>query len=128
MRLYNSNVDGLAFGIPELVRLLGSAIELLGVLLIVFGVLYASFNSLLGWRKQLDRIFIYKQLRISIARTLLLGLEILVAADIIRTVALQPNLENLESLGLLVLIRTILSWALIVEVEERWPCRNGSNI
>jgi uncharacterized membrane protein len=64
---------------------------------------------------------IYKQLRISVARTRLLGLEILVAADIIRTVALQPNLENPESLSLLVLIRTVLSWALIVEVEERWP-------
>ena len=114
-------MDGLAFGISDLVRSLGAAIELLGVLLIVLGILYASLNSLLGWRKQLDRIIIYNQLRISIARTLLLGLEILVAADIIRTIALQPNLQNLASLGLLVLIRTVLSWALIVEVEERWP-------
>lgn len=114
-------MDGFNVGISELVRSLGSAIELLGVMLIVFGILFAGLSSLLGWRKQNDRTIIYKQLRINIARTLLLGLEILVAADIIRTVALQPNLENLVSLGLLVLIRTVLSWALIVEVEERWP-------
>ena len=52
-------MNGQTFGIPESVRSLGSAIELLGVLLIVFGVLYACSNSLLGWRKQLDRIVIY---------------------------------------------------------------------
>ena len=114
-------MDDLGFGISDPVRSLGAAIELLGVLLIVLGIVYASLNSFLGWRNQLDRIAIYNKLRINIARTLLLGLEILVAADIIRTIALQPNLQNLASLGLLVLIRTVLSWALIVEVEERWP-------
>ncbi len=114
-------MDELALGISDLMSSLGVAIEVLGVLLIVLGIVYASVNALLGCRKQLDRIVIYNQLRIGIARTLLLGLEILVAADIIRTIALQPNLQNLASLGLLVLIRTVLSWALIVEVEERWP-------
>jgi uncharacterized membrane protein len=107
--------------IPDFVRSLGVVIELLGVLLIVLGIIYAGFYSLLGWREQLDRVVIYNQLKIGIARTLLLGLEILVAADIIRTVALEPSLENLVSLGLLVLIRTFLSWALVVEVEGHWP-------
>jgi uncharacterized membrane protein len=114
-------MDELALGVSDLMSSLGVAIEVLGVLLIVLGIVHASVNALLGCRKQLDRIVIYNQLRIGIARTLLLGLEILVAADIIRTIALQPNLQNLASLGLLVLIRTVLSWALIVEVEERWP-------
>jgi uncharacterized membrane protein len=58
-----------------------------------------------------------------IGRTLLLGLEILVAADIIRTVALDPTLESVAVLGLLVLIRTFLSWSLVVEIEGRWPWR-----
>jgi uncharacterized membrane protein len=52
---------------------------------------------------------------------LLLGLEILVAADIVRTVALEATLESVAVLGLLVLIRTFLSWALVVEIEGRWP-------
>jgi hypothetical protein len=50
-----------------------------------------------------------------------LGLEILVAADVIRTVALDPTLQNVLILGLLVLIRTFLGWSLVVEIEERWP-------
>jgi hypothetical protein len=52
---------------------------------------------------------------------LLLGLEVLVAADIIRTVVLEPTLRNVLVLGLLVLIRTFLSWSLVLEIEERWP-------
>jgi uncharacterized membrane protein len=51
----------------------------------------------------------------------LLGLEILVAADIIRTVALEATLQSVVVLGLLVLVRTFLSWALVVEIEGRWP-------
>jgi uncharacterized membrane protein len=112
---------GLVIGNADLVRSLGSIIEQFGAMIIVLGVLYSGINSLLGLRNHLDRVTIYNDLRIGISRTLLLGLEVLVAADVIRTVALQLNLENLESLGLLVLIRTILSWALIVEVEGRWP-------
>ena len=56
-----------------------------------------------------------------LGRTLLLGLEILVAADVVRTVALDPSLESVAVLGLLVLIRTFLSWSLEVEIENRWP-------
>ena len=54
-------------------------------------------------------------------RSLLLGLEILVAADVIRTVALDPTLQAVASLGLLVLVRTFLTWTLVVEEEGRWP-------
>jgi uncharacterized membrane protein len=53
----------------------------------------------------------------------LLGLEFLVAADIIRTVALEPTMQNVIILGLLVVIRTFLSWSLVVEIEGRWPWR-----
>ena len=63
----------------------------------------------------------YKNYRQQVARALLLGLEILVAADVIRTVALEPTLQNVLILGLLVLIRTFLGWSLVVEIEERWP-------
>ena len=56
-----------------------------------------------------------------IARGLLLGLDLLIAADIIRTVTLEPTLENVSALGLLVFIRTFLAWSLILETESRWP-------
>jgi len=56
-----------------------------------------------------------------VAKALLLGLEILVAADIILTVALEATLESVLILGLLVVIRTFLSWSLVVEIERRWP-------
>ena len=63
----------------------------------------------------------YHQLKVSLGKALLLGLEILVAADIIRTVALELTLESIIVLGLLVLIRTFLSWALVVEIDGHWP-------
>jgi uncharacterized membrane protein len=63
----------------------------------------------------------YQRLKVSLGRALLLGLEILVAADIIRTVALEATLTSVLVLGILVLIRTFLSWALVVEIEGRWP-------
>jgi uncharacterized membrane protein len=56
----------------------------------------------------------------------LLGLELLVAADVVRTVALEPTLKNVGVLGLLVLIRTFLSWSLTVEMEGRWPWQKPS--
>jgi hypothetical protein len=59
--------------------------------------------------------------RFSSAERLLLGLEYLVAADIIRTVALEPTMTNAAILGVLVVVRTFLSWSLVVEIEGRWP-------
>ena len=59
--------------------------------------------------------------RATFGRSVLMGLEVLVAGDIIRTVAVDPTLENLLVLGLLVIIRTFLSWSLEVEIDGRWP-------
>lgn len=69
----------------------------------------------------------YHRLKVSLGKALLLGLEILVAADIVRTVALEATLESVIVLGLLVLIRTFLSWALVVEIEGRWPWRQAKS-
>jgi uncharacterized membrane protein len=65
----------------------------------------------------------YTSMRSVFGRAMLLGLEILIAADLIRTVAVQPTLQNLAVLGLLVVIRTFLSWSLDVELEGVWPWR-----
>jgi uncharacterized membrane protein len=63
----------------------------------------------------------YERYRLMLARSLLLGLELLVAADIIRTLTIELTLVNLATLGLLVVLRTVLGWTLTVEVEGRWP-------
>jgi len=100
------------------------AIEILAVVLIVGGVftysgryLYFRFRN----RSMLSQDARYREYKHGIARWLLLGLEILVAADVIRTVALTPTLESIATLGLLVLVRTFLSWSLEVETDGRWP-------
>lgn len=63
-------------------------------------------------------LWVFKQ---AFSRGVLLGLDLLIAADIIRTVTLEPTLENVAALGLLVVVRTFLSWALVLEAEGRWP-------
>jgi uncharacterized membrane protein len=98
-----------------------TGVELLAVAIIVVAILMATVSYLLKIAaRQADR-GTYNDYRHKVGRALLLGLEILVAADIIRTVVLEPTLANVLVLGLLVLIRTFLSWALILEIEERWP-------
>ena len=61
-----------------------------------------------------------------IAIGLLAGLDLLIAADIIRTVTLELSIENIAALGLLVLVRTFLSWTLLLEAEGRWPWQRQS--
>jgi uncharacterized membrane protein len=107
--------------IIEIVEFFALAIEILAVLIIVVGIFVAMGRySYRGILRQDDRER-YRDLKVHLGKSLLLGLEILVAADIIRTVALEATLESVVVLGLLVLIRTFLSWALIVEIEGRWP-------
>jgi uncharacterized membrane protein len=67
----------------------------------------------------------YRIVRTVFGRSILLGLEFLVAADIIRTVAVQPSLQNVAVLGLIVLIRTFLSFSLEVEIDGRWPWQHA---
>ena len=63
----------------------------------------------------------YLRLRHDLGRAILLGLEVLVAADIIRTVAFTPDLNGVIILAIIVAIRTFLSWSLGLELEGRWP-------
>jgi uncharacterized membrane protein len=98
------------------------AVELIAVVLIVGFIFVATVNWL--YQTLFHRDFFaahYETYRQRLGRSLLLGLEILVAADIVRTVALEPTLPNILGLGLLVLIRTFLSWSIVLEIEGRWP-------
>ena len=105
--------------ILEGIEFVALGIELLAVGIIVVAIVVASADYFgLTGRERKTTYTRYKQ-RLGLA--LLLGLEILVAADIIRTVALEPSLTNVGVLALLVVIRTFLSWSLVVEIEHRWP-------
>lgn len=97
------------------------AIEIVAVVIIVVAIVAAITHFLLQAAARIEFENRYSELRIHLARSLQLGLEILVAADIVRTVALEATLASVVVLGLLVLIRTFLSWALVVEIEGRWP-------
>ncbi|MGD8586531.1 MAG: DUF1622 domain-containing protein [Chloroflexota bacterium] len=101
-------------------------IEILAVVIIVVAI-FTSMAFYLWHRRGGSEVEDpYSQLKISLGKSLLLGLEILVAADIVRTVALEATLESVIVLGLLVAIRTFLSWALVVEIEGRWPWQIGT--
>ena len=67
----------------------------------------------------------YRSLRRGLGRAILIGLELLVAADIIRTVTIAPTFQSIGVLGLIVLVRTFLSWSLEVEINGEWPWRRG---
>jgi uncharacterized membrane protein len=70
---------------------------------------------------QFDKPDAFESYKYQMGRSLLLGLEFLVAGDVVRTVALEPTLNNVAVLGVLVLIRKFLSWSLAVEIAGRWP-------
>ena len=106
----------------ELIEVTSLVIEYLAVAIIagMVGFSTARYFIFLIWRRNpLDAN--YREYKHTLGKGLLLGLEILVAADVIRTVALEPTFENIAALGLLVVVRTLLSWALVVEIEGRWP-------
>ena len=96
-------------------------IEAAGVAVIVLGALAATVVVVVRLAQGGEGSEIYHGFRTSLARAILLGLEFLVAADIIGTVAVEPTLANLYVLGLIVLIRTFLSFSLEVEINGRWP-------
>jgi len=97
------------------------AIEILVMVIILVTVFYSFGRYLVRAALRPGAGDWHEQLKLSLGRSLLLSLEMLVAADIVHTVALEVTLESIVALGLLVLIRTFLSWALVVEIEGRWP-------
>ena len=97
----------------------GLVIDGAGVAAIVAGVVAAILVAIVRFRRQEPDV--YTQFRQWLGRSILLGLELLVAADIIRTVAAKPTLTNVAVLAAIVLIRTFLSFSLELEITGRWP-------
>ncbi len=106
--------------IERVVLLAATVVEVLGVSVIVIGAAVALVTVLLG-RRAPDTPSIYTAYRRALGRAILLGLEFLVAADIIRTVSSVPTLDQVVVLAIIVLIRTFLSFTLEVELEGGWP-------
>jgi uncharacterized membrane protein len=121
--------EGFIGGVFDIVEYLAIALEIAAVGIIIVGVIYAFVSSArsqnFSARDVFDHGEAYKHFRVRLGNTLLLGLEVLVAADVVRTTALQPTLENVAVLGVLIAIRTFLSWSLVVEIEGRVPWRKG---
>jgi uncharacterized membrane protein len=101
------------------------AFEALGAVILIAGVIFSIALTVIGWRRSHDARQAYRTLREAFGGTLLLGLEILVAADLLRTIAVAPTLDNVLILGLIVLIRTFLSFSLETEIEGVPPWRRA---
>lgn len=98
-------------------------VEVLAVLVIVIAIVFGTGRFLFQVSQgSADAYRFYKE---HLTKALLLGLEFLVAADIVRTVAIETTLTNVAILGALVVVRTFLSWSLVVEMDGRWPWQVG---
>lgn len=100
--------------------------EVLGAVVLVVGTVWSCVLAVLVWRRSGSAHGGYLTLRQAFGGSLLLGLEVLVAADLIRTVAVAPTLENVGVLGLIVLIRTFLSFSLETEIDGVPPWRRSA--
>jgi len=104
------------------IHLVTRVVEIAGTAIIVVGAFGSLLVFLMGLiRRASNRDDLVAAFRSSLGRSILLGLEFLVAADIINTVAVEPTVQSLLVLAGIVLIRTFLSFSLEVEIEGRWP-------
>ena len=104
------------------VDLIAKIIEVIGVLIMFFGLFFAFYRAARSSRR-FDHST-YVQVRQTVGKSILLGLEVLIAADIVATVVTEPSLRSVLVLGFIVLIRTFLSLSLQVELEGRFPWQN----
>ena len=113
----------------RIVEVLGRLLEGAGVAIIVIGAVLATAMFLHSARRVASIDGSYRSYRRSLARAILLGLEFLVAGDIVRTVAIDPTFRSVGILAIIVAIRTFLSIELQLEIEGRWPwqpdCERG---
>jgi len=109
----------------ELILLFEKVFQLAGVLVLVIGACVAAVWWVVAMVRHVGAPRPYEGLRRGLGRAILVGLEFLVAADIIRSVAIDPTFQSVGVLGLIVLIRTFLSWSLEVEMTGTWPWRRA---
>lgn len=106
---------------PSILRVVIAVIELAGVAVIVLAAVVATAIYIRGGFAEGAWATGFQPFRATLGRGILLGLEFLIAADIIRTITLDPTIDSLIVLGGIVLVRTFLSLSLQVEIDGRWP-------
>ncbi len=109
----------------EIITIAGYSIEAFGVLVVIIGSILATVVFIRTFKK-LEEGVAYKKYRKDLGRSIILGLEFLIAGDIIRTVVVADSLSNVGVLALIILIRSFLSITLHLEVEGRWPWQKES--
>lgn len=112
-------------GFKEAIAIIGYVIEVVGVLVIVAGALLATIRSFVFWQREENEAR-YRNFRTTLGRSIILGLEFLIAGDIIQTVIVSDTLKSIAMLMLIIIIRALLSLTLFLEIEERWPWQNYS--
>ncbi|HVD23606.1 MAG TPA: DUF1622 domain-containing protein [Lapillicoccus sp.] len=103
----------------ELLERVGEGVDAVGVAIIVIGIVLGSVMAVVQWGRREPGV--YQTYRRRLGRSILLGLEFLVAGDIIRTVAVTPTFASVGVLAMIVIIRTFLSFSLELEISGRWP-------
>jgi uncharacterized membrane protein len=101
------------------------AVEIAGVAVLMVGAVVAALAFVAQLARGVGFAKAYHGLRANLARAILLGLELLVIGDIVLTVAVEPTLQNVSVLAVIVAIRTFLSFSLELEVSGRWPWQKG---
>ncbi len=110
----------------EWIELAALGVETLAVAIMVFFIIVGTTRWVVHSAKNIGGT--YERYRVVLGKALLVGLELLVAADIIRTVALDTSPKNLAMLGGLVVVRTFLGWSIVVEIEGRWPWQKRKEV
>ncbi len=105
----------------ENTELVGEMFNVLGVTILVVGTLVATALFLPALSKPKTIVSAIGAFKVHIGRVMILGLEVLIAADIVHTVATEVTTENMTALAVLVAVRTFLSWTLSLEIEGHWP-------
>jgi uncharacterized membrane protein len=105
--------------VTQCIELIVRGLEIVGIAVIGISFIYATIRGLVHASQRKPDA--YQRLKIFTGKALQLGLEFLVAADIIGTVTVAPTRQGIASLGLLILVRTFLNWSITVEIEGCWP-------
>jgi uncharacterized membrane protein len=125
---YPGHEERSAVSYKDVVEIVGQAVDTAGVLIIGVGFAAATIGFAYRSLRRHGFVDAYRPYRENIGRAILLGLEFLVGGDIIRTVAVSPTFASLGALGLIVVIRTFLSFSLEVELDGHWPWQRKPSV
>jgi uncharacterized membrane protein len=112
----------------EIIFIISEVIDFVGVAIIALGALIGVILCGQDLLRQERAVNAYRRLRTFLGRSLLLGLEFLVAGDIIKTVAIEPTFDSVIVLAIIVLVRTVLSLSIDVEIDGRWPWQAAQQV